>query len=416
MVQIPIAIVGAGGMGGRHLRALGALYESGMANVELAAVCDLREDNANHLADTAEEMLGTRPEVFTSMEDMRKQRPDIEAVAITTDSGSHHLVAEMAFDLGYHVLCEKPLSLTIRGCNRVIDAWKKSGKVLSVGEQERRDPMCRLNKAVLDAGVIGKPYSFLLGSASGGNDIIIWPWRHYKNIGGIFVDAGVHAVDQMMYYMGDVEEVFAVSKVWEPKRYRGERLGVAHFYDRWFDEVPDEIDADAEDMVISTLKFKNGAIGQWTSFYAAHGEPLRYGMIYGSTGSMEPAKQRRGDPLSVTIDGVGKLTGDQVLELVPDFHLEELPARLFGSDRLGSYDTPFEDADRFLVALEYYELGQCIADGTEPEVNAYVGRKDLAVCNAALESSVLGRPVTIEEIETEKTAKYEASINAHWKI
>ncbi len=416
MVQIPIAIVGAGGMGGRHLRALGALYESGMANVELAAVCDLREDNANHLADTAKEMLGSRPEVFTSMEEMRSKRPDIEAVDITTDSGSHHLVAEMAFDLGYHVLCEKPLSLTIRGCNRVIEAWKKSGKVLSVGEQERRDPMCRLNKAVLDAGAIGRPYSFLLGSASGGSDIIIWPWRHYKNIGGIFVDAGVHAVDQMMYYMGDVEEVFAVSKVWEPKRYRGERLGVAHFYDRWFDEVPDEIDADAEDMVISTLKFENGAIGQWTSFYAAHGEPLRYGMIYGSKGSMQPAKQRRGDPLTVTIDGEGTLTGDQVLDLVPDFHLDELPARLFGSDRLGSYDTPFEDADRFLVALEYYELGQCIADGTTPEVDAYVGRKDLAVCNAALESSVLGRPVTIEEIENEETAEYETSINAHWKI
>ena len=56
MVNIPIAIVGAGGMGGRHLRALGALYESGMANVELVAVCDTREENAIHLADNAEEM------------------------------------------------------------------------------------------------------------------------------------------------------------------------------------------------------------------------------------------------------------------------------------------------------------------------------------------------------------------------
>ena len=101
---------------------------------------------------------------------------------------------------------------------------------------------------------------------------------------------------------------------------------------------------------------------------------------------------------------------------MPDFHLEELPARLFGSDRLGFYKTPFEDADRFLVALEYYELGQCIAEGTQPEVDAYDGRKDLAVCNAALESSILGRPVTIEEIENEKTSVYESSINKYWKI
>ena len=48
-------------MGGRHLRALGALYDSGMANVELVAVCDTREENALHLADKAEEMLGSRP-------------------------------------------------------------------------------------------------------------------------------------------------------------------------------------------------------------------------------------------------------------------------------------------------------------------------------------------------------------------
>lgn len=416
MVQIPIAIVGAGGMGGRHLRALGALYESGMANVKLEAVCDTREENAIFLADFAEEMLGSRPQVFTSMEEMRSQRPDIEAVDITTDSGSHHLVAEMAFDLGYHVLCEKPLSLTVRGCNRVIEAWKKSGKVLSVAEQERRDPICRLNKAVIDSGAIGKPYSFLLGSATGGDTIIILPWRHYKNIGGIFVDAGVHVVDQMMYYLGDIEEVFAVSKVWEPKRYKGDRIGVHDFYDHWAQEVPDEIDADAEDMVISTMKFKSGAVGQWTSFFAAHGEGMNYSMIYGSKGSMVPARQRRGDPLTLTIDGVGAVSGDEVLELVPDFHLDELTARLFGSDRLGSYSLPLKDPDRFLVALEYYELGQCIADGTKPEVDAYVGRKDLAVCNAALESSVLGRPVTVEEIENEQTAEYEASINAHWGI
>lgn len=416
MVKIPIAIVGAGGMGGRHLRALKTLYDSGMSNIELIAICDTRKDNAIRLANLAESMLNSRPLVFTQMEKMKKERPDILAVDITTDSGSHHHVAQMAFNLGYNVLCEKPLSITIKGCNKVIEAWKSSGKVLSVAEQERRDPICRLNKALLDVGVIGDPYSFLLGSARGSRDIIILPWRHNKNSGGIFVDAGVHIVDQMMYYLGDIEEVFATSKIWEPKRYKGKKIGVSNFYDHWVKEIPDEIDATSEDMVISTLKFKNGAVGQWTSFFAAHGEPLEYGMIYGSKGSLEPAKQRRGNPLTITLDDGEIITGDQVLELVPDFHLDELTSRLFGSDRLGSYDAPFEDADKFLVALEYYELGQCIADGVKPEVDAYVGRKDLAVCNAALESSILGRSVTIKEIENEETSVYESSINEHWKI
>ena len=64
MIKIPIAIIGAGGMGGRHLRALGALYESGMANVELVAVCDKRKENAIYLADNAYEILGKRPKIF----------------------------------------------------------------------------------------------------------------------------------------------------------------------------------------------------------------------------------------------------------------------------------------------------------------------------------------------------------------
>ncbi|GIT58785.1 MAG: hypothetical protein Ct9H300mP19_07330 [Dehalococcoidia bacterium] len=60
-------------MGGRHLVPWVSLYESGMANVELVPVCDTRKENPLSLADKAEEMLGSRPEVFTSMEDMRKK-------------------------------------------------------------------------------------------------------------------------------------------------------------------------------------------------------------------------------------------------------------------------------------------------------------------------------------------------------
>ena len=132
MIKIPIAIIGAGGMGGRHLRALGALYESGMANVELVAVCDKRKENAIYLADNAYEILGKRPKIFTSLDEMKSSMPEIEAVDITTDSGSHHLIAQKAFELEYNVLCEKPLSLTIKGCNKVIEAWKKSGKVVEM--------------------------------------------------------------------------------------------------------------------------------------------------------------------------------------------------------------------------------------------------------------------------------------------
>ena len=192
MDKIELAIVGCGGMGGRHLLGLNELCTSGMCNVELVAACDLRVDNAEYLADQAEKLLGRRPLVFKDMAAMVAALPNLDAVDITTDSGSHHRVAPAALELGLHVLCEKPMALTIRGCNLIIEAWKRSGKVLSVAENYRRDPMNRLVRALLDKGVIGQPYAVFDIGVGGGNQIIILPWRHYKNVGGILIDAGVH--------------------------------------------------------------------------------------------------------------------------------------------------------------------------------------------------------------------------------
>jgi predicted dehydrogenase len=416
MEKIPFAIVGCGGMGGRHLLGLKELTETELCNVELVSVCDLRRDNAQHLADEAEGLLGRRPLIFQDMEDMVAAVPDLQGVDITTDSGSHHVVASAALDLGLNVFCEKPLALTIRGCNLIIESQRRSGKVLSVAEQFRRDPMCRLVKALLEAGAIGDPTMLFEIGASGGNQIIILPWRHYKHVGGIIVDAGVHTCDLMQYYMGEAREVYAQTRLWEPVRYRGTRLGVSHFYEHWYDEVPDSIEATAEDMLVSVITFESGASGQWTTFVAAHGQGFGHRGIYGTEGSLRHLGARNGRPVTIHLDDGEEITGGAVLELVPDFHLDATTARMFGADRMGCYGFSFPEADRKLLAVEYQEFGECVLTGRKPEVDAIVGRKDLALVNAALESGVLNRPVTLEEIESEQTAVYEAEINAHWGI
>ena len=417
MERIPLAIVGCGGMGGRHLRGLKELHDSGLGNIELTAVCDLRADNAGYLADLAEAMFGRRPRVYTDLEAMAQDIPDLQAVDITTDTGSHHRVVAAALDLGWHVQCEKPLANTIRGCNILIERHAGSNRVLSVAEQFRRDPICRLTRALLDAGVIGKPRLLTEVSASGGNEIIIFPWRHRKEIGGIFVDAGVHTADLMQYYLGRVREVYALAQVTEPIRYRAQgNTTVSGFYQHWFGEMPESMAANAEDTVIATLQFEGGTIGQWTSFQAAHGKSHNHATIYGDSGSLELAGARNGRPVALTLDEGGPIPTDALLSLVPEFHLDEITAALFGADRLASYDCSFPEADRKLVAVEYHELGECILKGRQPEVDAAVSRASLAVCHAALESATLHRPVTLAEIEQEQTAVYEASIREHWGL
>ncbi len=416
-MRVPLAIVGCGGMGGRHLLGLQELHNSGLCNVELVAVCDVRRDNAERLADDAERLLGHRPAVFEELERMASAVRELQAIDITTDSGSHHDVACAVFDLGLHVFCEKPLALTIRGCNRIMEAQRRSGKVLSVAENYRRDPMSRLTKALLDAGTIGTPYLLIDVRAGAGNQIVITPWRHKKHMGGMLLDGGVHDADLMLYYLGDARQVYAKIALWEETRYKPQGpSAVSGFYERWQAEMPDSIEATAEDTLVSVISFENGATGQWTQCYAGHGQGFGYKAIYGSRGSLCPGGTRNGVSPVVRLDDGKEMTGGALLALVPEFRLDEIDARLFGSDRLASYEMTFPAADRKLLAIEYHELGECVLTGKRPEVDGIAGRRAVALCYSAFESSTLDRPVTLEEIEAERTGSYEAEINAHWGI
>jgi predicted dehydrogenase len=416
MERIPLAIVGCGGMGGRHLLGLKELHDSGLSNVELAAVCDLRRDNAEYLAENAGQLLGRRPLVFEDVEQMVHAVPGLQAASVTTDAGSHHIVARAALDLGLHVLCEKPLALTIRGCNLILDAQRRSGKVLSVAENYRRDPMSRLTKALIDGGAFGVPYMYVDAGISAGNRIVITPWRHMKNQGGMLIDGGVHNADMMLYYMGDAVQVYASVRLWERTRYKTEGGGVSGFYAHWHKEMPESIEATADDTLMAVIHFGTGAMGQWTQSYAGHGQGFGHSGVYGSLGSLRPGGTRNGRSPVLKLDGQDEVTGDALLDLVPDFGLDEITARLFGAERMGSYDVPFPDADRKLLAIEYHELGTCVLKGVQPEVDGRAGRRALALCYAAFESSVLNRPVTLDEIEAEQVGAYEADVNAHWGI
>jgi predicted dehydrogenase len=413
-VGIPFAIVGCGGMGFRHLLGLRELQDAGLSTLDLVAVCDLRRENATYLAGEAERLLGSRPAIHDDLARMAAALPDLQAVDITTDSGAHHVLACAAFDLGLHVLCEKPMALTMRGCNRILDAQQRSGKVLSVAENYRRDPMSRLTKALLDAGAIGAPTLYIDASVGAGNRIVITPWRHLKLRGGMLLDGGVHNADMMRYYMGEVRQIYARTALWEQTRYKPEGASsTAGFYAHWQDEMPDSVEATAEDTLVSAIDFTCGAIGEWTQSYAGHGRGYGHRAIYGRQGALRPGGTRNGASPLLTLDDGSEVTGPALLALVPDYHLGKAAAVLFGDERPASYDLTFPEADRKLLALEYHEWSVCIARGETPEVDGLAGRRAVALCYAALESGLLNRPVTLDEIEAEETGAYEAEINAH---
>jgi len=413
MDPVRLAIVGCGGMGRRHLHGLAELTRVGFANVALAAVCDLNTRNAEDLADEAEALLGKRPPVYSDLATMAKQVEGLEAVDVTTDSGSHHRVATATLELGLHTLLEKPMALTLRGCNMILAAAARAGRVLSIAENYRRDPINRLAKALLSDGAIGQPRLMLETVVGSGNRIVITPWRHYKMSGTITLDAGVHHADILQYYMGEPTLAFGRGELHERYRYRRETAGPGGFYEKWADQMPERIEATGEDALYGTVYFESHGLAQWVFDSAGHGQPLNQRLIFGSTGSLACPGDRNGRPIKLYQDGKAEVTGDDLLEYAPSYRLDPVAAALFGGERVCTYSFPFHETDRKILGWEYHEFGRCVREGAEPEVGGLLGRRAVALVNAVFESGRLGRPVTIAEVESEEVDAYQREIDEY---
>jgi predicted dehydrogenase len=398
-------------MGRRHLTGLAALAGTPHSTVRLVAVCDLNRHNAEDLAGEAEAQLGARPRVFADLAEMVRAMPEIQGADVTTDTATHHLVATACLELGLHVQCEKPLALTMRGGQKVLEAARRSGKLLSVAENFRRDPINRLARALIDAGAIGRPQLMVETSIGGGNAILITPWRHQKMGGTITLDAGVHNADIMQYYMGDALSAYGEGRLYEPLRYKTDDPGPGGFYAKWAAQVPDVVEATGEDALFGYISFQSGAVGQLIMHFGGHGLALHQRHVFGSAGSLVSPGDRNGRPLVLHLDGGRAISGPEILDYAPAYRLSPAAASLFGGERVWTYDFPFRVTDAKILALEYHEFGACIQAGTLPEVTGLVAQRDVALIYALFESGRLGRPVRLDETERLEVDAYQREMD-----
>jgi predicted dehydrogenase len=388
------------------------LASTSQANIELLAVCDLNRDNANFLADEAQEQLGRRPRVYADISAMaRELGSDLVAASITTDVAAHHKVAIACLDAGLHLMCEKPLALTVRACDAIGAAARRAGKIVSVAENYRRDPINRLARALIRDRAIGEPRVMIESHIGGRNRIAITPWRHMKHTGTIAVDAGVHYADILRFYLGEVRTIFGEARIQEKIRYNTGSAGPGGFYARWSVDFPDQIEPTGEDALYAQLVFESGPIAQWIDDNAGHGKATRVREVFGSSGSLDCAGDRNGRPNIIYLDDGTKIDNEAILDLAPTYKLDPLAAELFGGERVWSYNLDFNDTDGRILALEYYELGVCAATGAQPEVNLEEGRRDLALTYAPFESGVLGRAVTLDEVLSGAASAYQCELD-----
>jgi predicted dehydrogenase len=303
-----------------------------------------------------------------------------------------------ALAAGAHIMAEKPITLTVAEGARLVEAAKNAQLRLAVAENYRRDPINRLARALIDAGAVGRPFLAVQASSSSGEKIIITPWRHRKNRGGITVDMGVHYTDILEYFLGEMTTVFGMNAVVDAERVDAD--GNLHA-------------ADAEDLSVGVAGFANGALANWMLSMAGRGENYFKRTIYGTGGSLDIPPDRTGKPLTLIrrVDGADH-PADDLLALVPDFHLDDVTAALFGGDRLTHYDMTWADIDASLLGIEQADFVDAIETGREPEVTGEMGLRSLALAFGFLESGLIGRPVTADEMLSGAARAYEASMEA----
>ena len=129
-----------------------------------------------------------------------------------------------------------------------------------------------------------------------------------------------------------------------------------------------------------------------------------------------PASRSGQSPRIVRNDGA-EITGDALLELVPDFELDDTISTLWnGARRISSYDMDFREIDSKILAYEYLDMVAAAESGGQPEVGPQEGMDALALAYALMESGATGLPVTVEDVAEGRASAFQDEIDAEMGI
>lgn len=177
---------------------------------------------------------------YTDLDTMLREA-QVEAVAICTPHPQHAAVAVPCLERGVHVAIEKPLAASLADCDAILDAAKRGGAIgTTICQRRFYRPSLRVKEAI-DAGKIGKP---ILGTVNmlGWRDMAYYasdPWRGTwaGEGGGVLINQAPHQFDLLLWYMGEIDELYGV---WDTLNHPG---------------------LEVEDTAAAIIRFKNGAIG-----------------------------------------------------------------------------------------------------------------------------------------------------------
>ncbi len=229
MTQIHFGLIGCGFISKNHLLAIAKCEQA-----ELIAVSDIQRARMEEAVNIYHRESGEPKEVkyFEDYTDLL-MNPQIDAVVIATLSGFHFDMCKNALLAGKHVILEKPMALSLEESNQLIELAEEQNRKLMICHQLRFRPLMQRIKSVISEGKIGKPY---LGVASIRiNRSLDYykaaAWRgNWETDGGMLINQGIHLVDLLQWFLGDVETVYGeISSNSDIKETEDVALGIIHF-------------------------------------------------------------------------------------------------------------------------------------------------------------------------------------------
>ena len=183
MEKKKLAIVGFGGQGAWH-----AGWAAKSDCITLAGIYDIKKERCDFARES-----GIR--VYASLDELLGDT-EVDIVLCATPNESHKDISIAALRAGKHVVCEKPVTLSVADFDAIVEVAKEENRHFSVHQNRRWDVDYLALKGIIDSGEIGEVIN--IESRSHGSRGCPPDWRLHKPSGGMMYDWGVHLIDQMM--------------------------------------------------------------------------------------------------------------------------------------------------------------------------------------------------------------------------
>jgi len=357
--KLRIGIIGTGGIANAHLNSYMRLAEAGL--VEIVGGSDIVPGKARKFFDKAGL---TSAKAFDCNEKLLAL--GLDGVSICTYNTTHAECTIAALEAGAHVLCEKPMSVTLEDALAMYYKSKETGKILTIGFQPRYDPNMDLVRDIVGSGALGEIYYIQTGGGRrrgipGGTFV-----RKELSGVGALADIGCYSLDMVLSAIG-------YPKPLTVSAYASDRFGKNPKY---FDEAKHFT---VDDFSVALIRLEGDIALDFRMSWAMHMDKMGDTMFFGTDAGLKIKPAGVGTGWGGAWDGtIGPIT--MYSDIEGQLAETSIPLRTPSDDRFYSKVKAFCDA---------------IATGGTAPIPIIESIYNQAICDGIYRSSQLGREVEI---------------------